>query len=216
MKTSHLLIIAYLIFLTTGLARAQQFNFGIQAGLVGADIRLSEVPPEMHQYGDPDWFDPMISYSINAFLGYEGKSMIGFSAEPGYILKGGIAKWGNDNPDDDSRMQLGYLQLPVLAGIHITEKFSASAGPELAYMISAKAKSDYGENKVYDLYDNHFELAAIAGINYAFTMHIQAGVKYSHGLTNTSKIILTDQAGNVVGRVKEFNHYLQLWLRYII
>ena len=134
----------------------------------------------------------MLSFNANAYIGWKGDGIIGLSAEPGYIQKGGVIKENYTGSEENLRTMLNYLQLPVLLDVFITEKLSASIGPEVSYMLSAKIKSESGSTTEIDWYDKKFELSGMAGMQYAITPHFTLGLRYSHAITPCSKLELID------------------------
>jgi hypothetical protein len=209
MKTKHILTIFGLILTSILNINAQDFKFGLVTGFDITDARLSE---KLDINGDYNGYDPMISFNVNGYIGYKSAGFWGLSVEPGFIQKGGIQTYS----DVKVRFQLNYIQMPILADIYISDKLFVSVGPELGYMINAKAKSKDYSNDITDIYDKRFELSGLIGVNYSIIKNVDIGIRYSYGLTYTSKMTLTDEQGNDKGEIKEFNQYLQLILRFKI
>lgn len=203
------LICLFLIFSKS--AFGQDFKFGLVGGFDVANSRLTKKPVTG---GDTRVFYSIFSFNTNAYVGYKSASFWGISLEPGYIQKGGKLKYGNDYYD--VRVQMNYIQLPILADFYLGEKFSISVGPEFSYMINAKAKSTDFSNDISGFYKKKFELSGIVGINYHFHKNFDIGLKYNHGLTYTSKVEWTDDNGIEIGQTKEYNQYFQCFVRFKI
>lgn len=201
------LICLFLIFSKS--AFGQDFKFGLVGGFDVANSRLTK---KQVTGGDTRVFHPIFSFNTNAYVGYKSASFWGISLEPGYIQKGGELKYENDYYD--VRVQMNYIQLPILADFYLGEKFSISVGPEFSYMINAKAKSTDFSNDISGFYNKKFELSGIVGINYYFHKNFDIGLKYNHGLTYTTKIEWTDDNGILIGQTNEYNQYFQLCVRF--
>ncbi len=208
MKTKTIKFILGLL-LAFGLnANAQNIKFGILAGFDVANSRLTNKPKEF----DSRLFYPIISFNVNGYVGYKSGEILGMSAEPGFIQKGGRQK----GMEGDIRIQINYLQLPILLDLYVSDKIFISIGPELSYLINAKAKSKQYSNDITDQYEKKVELSGIVGINYKMTDKLDIGFRYNHGLTYTTKITFTDEFGNEQGDMKEYNQYFQLIVRFKI
>jgi len=204
------------IFIAIGLlvisnltAFSQNFKFGLVAGFDIANAHLTNKPDG---FGDNQVYYPMIAYNFNGYIGYKKTESWGLSIEPGFIQKGGRQK----SSDDYIRFNLNYIQLPVLFDYYIADKFYVSIGPELSYMMNAKVKSKDNSNDITDLYDRRFELSGLVGINYRIIDKLDIGLRYNHGLTYTSKITWTNEFGESVGELKDYNQYFQLIVKWKI
>lgn len=191
---------------------AQDFKIGVLAGF---DMVNSDLPNKPDSYRDLRIFYPMVSFNANLYIGYKSAGLLGFSAEPGFIRKGGIQQYNKNTKEDDLRFNLNYIQVPILANIQLTQNLFFSVGPEFAYLISAKirymkypdVKANYSE-----FYDKKFEASGLIGINYNIIANIDIGLRYNHGLTYTNEIEYPDN----LGMIKVYNQYIQFIVRYKI
>ena len=191
-------------------ALSQNFKFGIVAGLDIAKSRYSKIP---NAFSGSQSYNPMIAYNFNGYIGYKKSDSWGFSIEPGFIQKGGKQKISNETY---VRLNLNYLQLPILLDYYIFKKLYISLGPELSYLHSAKLKSKEISNNITDSIYKRFELSGIIGLNYKITDYFDIGIRYNHGLTYTSKISWFDDSGKDLGESNEYNQYVQLNVEYKI
>ena len=192
---------------------AQEFTFGLVGGLDIANSRLTNIPDEI---GDYRLYHPMLSFNANGHIGYKSAGFWGISLEPGYIQKGGVIQYDKDDRNDDVRYQLNYVQIPLLADFYLSDKISISVGPEFAYLINAKVKSNGESRNIPNYYDKNFELSGIVGFNYNLHKYFDIGLRYNHGLTYTGKITWTDKNNDFLGESKEYNQYFQLFFRFKI
>jgi hypothetical protein len=213
MKTkSYYLIIGLFLFLEICL-NAQSFKYGLLAGLDVTKTYMTNQPDGE----DNKLYDPMTSFNVNGYIGYKSAKFWGISLEPGYIQKGGAQRYDTETKDDDIRLQLNYIQIPILADLYLTDKFFISVGPELAYMISAKAKSMEISNDIRDFYTRNFEVSGLIGLNFNVIKNFDIGIRYNHGITYISEIIYLDEMGDPTETYsKEYNQYIQLVLRFKI
>jgi hypothetical protein len=161
-------------------------------------------------------YDPMISYNVNGYLGYKSGGFWGISFEPGYIQKGGAQRYETETKEDDIRIQLNYIQMPVLFDLYVIKKIFISVGPEFAYMINATSKSMEESNDIWNLYTRSFEVSGLIGINFNIIKNFDIGIRYNHGITWISKVIYLDTDNSMETPSEEFNQYLQLFARFKI
>jgi hypothetical protein len=208
MKTSIATLVTILISILS--CPAQDFKFGVLAGLDLSTTQQTNLPDNLSEFWD---VDPMITFNVNGYAGYKSAGIWGISVEPGFIQKGALHK----SDDSKARFQLNYIHMPVLGDIYLLDKLFISVGPEFGWMINAKAKADDYTNDITEIYKNHrYELSGLIALNYELNEHLDIGIRYNHGLTNISKITYTDQLGNVTGESKEYNQYFQIILRFRI
>lgn len=190
-------------------AFCQDIKFGLAAGIDIANTHLTNKPDGN---SNNQVYYPILAFNFNGYIGYKRAEDWGLSIEPGFIQKGGRQK----NSDDYIRFNLNYIQLPVSFDYYFADKFYVSIGPELSYLINARAKSDDNYSDVTDLYDRKFELAGLVGINYKIMDKLDIGLRYNHGLTYVSKSTITNELGENIGESKNYNQYLQLIMKFTI
>lgn len=193
------LVVFVLIHLNTA---AQKLNYGIVAG-----VDMVQLAPIGNDH--PHLFDrPRASFNINAHLGYEYNKNWGLTVEPGFMSKGGSIQ------NDETKLKLNYLQMPILADYYLNDRISISFGPELAYLLSSQIKIDGNSIDAQKVYDQKFELSGVVGLNFELESNIDLGVRYSHGLTHISEITYLDENDFHLSNGKEYNHYAQLFVRF--
>ncbi|MES2812079.1 MAG: porin family protein [Bacteroidota bacterium] len=158
-----LLLTAAAVF-AFGFANAQETKFGVKAG-----INMSNFG------GDLDGYDSKIGLLVGGFA--EIKLSDKFAVQPELLFSGVGAKV------DDVSLNLNYLAIPVMAKYFATEKFSVEAGPQIGFLMSAKAKLDGESEDIKDSF-NSTDLGLNLGAGYDFTENISAGLRYNLGLSN--------------------------------
>lgn len=141
---------------------------------------------------------------IGALLGVEAEYQLApkFSLAAGanYTLQG--TAWGDldymGTKREDSKIELGYVTVPVTANYYIFEGFAVKTGVQFGFMTNAKEKytiktSVTGtETKTEfdtDLKDGckKFDLSIPIGVSYQFKVPIVLDLRYNLGLTKINK-----------------------------
>mgnify|MGYP002713053141 CR=1 FL=1 len=186
----------------------QNWSFGAQTGVTIANEIYKSDPKELlADYNLETKNDPVIGYSLNAHFEYKSKGIWGVSMEPGFMMKGTQSKAGG------VKLNLLYVQIPVLSDFYLVDKLSLSIGPEFAYLLSAKRKNDFGTSPISL---DKFDIAGIIGANYKIYNNLSAGVRFSNSFIKNSEVIITDSNNQLAGEVKIYNRYYQLFIRVTI
>ena len=74
--------------------------------------------------------------------------------------------------------ELGYLAIPVLAKISLSDAFTLELGPQASFLLSEKDNFDVNDSKTFD-----FSVNAGLGFNITKSIFIQG--RYNLGLTDT-------------------------------
>jgi len=168
MKTKIFFI---LIFLSTSfLVKAQYFNAGIKAGLVGSQV-------------DGDGYSGYDKLGLDAgiFVNYQLSMRTSLQLEMEYIQKGSshIPTY-IDGDIIEYKMRTSYLQLPVLFQYKFTKNISAEMGPAFGLLLS-----NYEEFNGWDIPSNPFRKFAfswITGINYNISNSWKANFRLDYSL----------------------------------
>ncbi|WP_304158004.1 porin family protein, partial [Mesonia mobilis] len=95
----------------------------------------------------------------------------------------------------EAELKLDYIVLPILAKYYITEGFSVQAGPQVGFLMSAKAEGDYTATAMGTSVSESFsedvkdELSTVdfgvsAGLGYDLDMGVFFQARYYLGLSN--------------------------------
>lgn len=96
----------------------------------------------------------------------------------------------NVQPSGDGNLHLNYINLPLLIGYEFFDKMAINVGPELGYLLSAKAKYDSKTIDLEEAWDNKFDFGISTGINYHLDENIALEIRYTHGLSSVIKDIM--------------------------
>ncbi len=213
MKTLKILII--IVFtLQLGLnLQAQKIKFGFLSGLVITNARVAN---KIEIYKDYRVFYPMVSFNLNGYIEYKISKTCGIAIEPGFIRKGGVVRYGVNHYMSVIKLQLNYIQLPILVNLYCTNKFYVSLGPEFAYLINSNKNLPETATGFYYFKENAFEISGLIGLNYSISNKFDIGFRYNHGFTNISVLKWTDGYGPEIGQSKVYNQYFQFIFRFKI
>jgi hypothetical protein len=216
MKKIAFILISFLVLNSGLILNAQELKFGVITGL---NISRRHVTNISDFTDDSKIYSSLLMPNVNMYIGYKSKSFWGLSLEPGYIQKGGMRKNLEIRTEifqyipQDVKYISNYLQMPVLLDLYFTKKLFLSVGPEFAYLINSKAKS---ENFSFDITENFqkIEIAGVLGLNYSIFKFFDIGIQYNHGVTKSSILIWKDDFGNALGESNEYNQYFQFKIRF--
>jgi len=171
MKKLSLITLAALI--TT--VAAAQIQFGIKAGLNLAN--LHESPSE-----------PGVSLSMKPNLHAGGLVYIplfaNFGLQPELMYSGQGAKASANGTD--VKLNLGYINIPVLFKYKDPSGFFAEIGPQVGILISAKSKSGSVSVDSKDSFKST-DIAGALGIGYLSSLNLGFDARYCLGFTNIAK-----------------------------
>ncbi|HLF53511.1 porin family protein [Flavobacterium sp.] len=171
-----------------GFVSAQDVKFGIKGGVNFATLT-----------GDVEDTSMKVGFNVGGLV--EIKVSEKFSVQPELLFSTQGAKEeysetsGADSYKVENNLNLGYLNIPIMAKYYVVDKFSLEAGPQFGFLMSAK--SDYTETQTVggvtstfseevDVKDdmNSVDFGINFGAGYDFTENISAGVRYNLGLSD--------------------------------
>ena len=159
MKKVLLTVAAVMAF---GLMNAQEVKYGAKAGLNMSNFG-----------GDAEGTDMKVGFQVGGFA--EIKVSDKFAVQPELDFDGTTV---TEN--------LNYIVVPVMAKYFAAEKFSIEAGPQIGFLMSAKAKADGESVDIKDEF-NSTDFGLNVGFGYDFTENIGVGLRYTAGLSNIAK-----------------------------
>lgn len=177
MKTKRIILLAVLALMAGAPASAQEFSFGVKAGVAGNWMKRTwldvgdRVVPNIGFYagvaGNIDLSDLMFAQAelIFARKGISTRSEI-------------LGKYSRN---------ISYIQLPLFVGIKLgSDNLRLMLGPEFGVCVGNKVKADtYNPSSVGTV--RPFNLAIAAQVNYMITDEFGIDFKVDMGLTRTMK-----------------------------
>ncbi len=81
----------------------------------------------------------------------------------------------------DTKLSIGYINIPVLAKVYILKTFSLEAGPQIGFKINDNFEGDTGKDI------KTFDTAIVGGLGYNFPMGLSLNARYALGLSEIVK-----------------------------
>ena len=158
---------------------AQDIKFGVKAGLNFASITGDNAKD----------LDPITSFNFGVMS--EIKLSDKFSLQPELIYSG---QGADTNVASEGRINLNYLNLPLIGKYYVTERFSLEAGPQIGYLLSTKGGTlDYKELLKPIDYGLNF------GVGYKLDNGLNFTARYNLGLSDINDVDgFTDKNSNGV------------------
>ena len=167
MKKSFL-IIAIIVFGLTNL-NAQEVKFGAKTGLNLASITGDET----------DGIESRTAFHVGAVAEISVSDK--FSVQPELLYSAQGAKDSFEGIDVDAKID--YLNLPIMAKYYVAEGFSLELGPQVGFLLSAKAEGG-GESIDFKDETKGIDFGANFGVGYKLESGLNFGARYNLGLSN--------------------------------
>ena len=202
-----------IILMQSGHVMGQESKrIGIRAGLnLANNIALS----------DGKRVDDDHSYRAALHIGITSRFNLAnkFSLNPEILY----SKKGYKQESESVVIHYNYVNLPLLVGYNLGEKFTLQTGPEFGYLISAKMDSDGEQIDLIELYEafdidvKRLELGLTIASSYKLTDNLSIAVRYVHGISSVLKSGLPNTAGFYPNRkLSNLNRTFQFSLAYLI
>ncbi len=163
MKKLVLLIVCVASFVAT----QAQAKFGIKSGFNFANL-TNDIEGDMK-----------LSFYAGAFANVPVASR--FSVQPELVFSRQGAKF--DDPGDDIKWRLNYLNVPVMGQYNDPSGFYAETGPQFGFLLNAKSKDD-GNVVSANSYFKSFDLSWGFGAGFNFTKQAGIGLRWNLGMTD--------------------------------
>jgi hypothetical protein len=166
------ILVSVLLLAASFTMQAQSVKFGIKAGLNYANQTGTDITINSTNYKT----DAITSY--HAGLVAEIKILDKFSIQPEllYSTQGATYK----DAFTEFKNEVGYLSVPVMAKIYLSENVSLELGPQASFLLS--------DRKAFNALDQStFDFAAAGGLGLKITKSIFIQGRYVLGLTEVSK-----------------------------
>ncbi len=177
---------------TFGIANAQSVKFGVKAGVNIATLTGDAVADDVSM---------KVGFNAGGLAEIRFTDMIALQPEVLFSMQGArTVDRTNDivgnRFEEESSVNLGYINVPVMLKIYPTKSFFLEGGPQVGFLISAKSKNEdtsnfvdgtsIVESETVDIKDNlkTLDVAFNLGLGYDFTENLFINARYSLGLTN--------------------------------
>jgi hypothetical protein len=172
-------------------AKSQGVHFGVKGGLNASSLNSSPSNKDMQT---------KIGFNAGVLAHiHTGNQFWAFQPELYYSAEGAKSKANNDN-----KLDLGYLNLPVLIQYMFDNGFRLEAGPQVGFLMNAKNKVGSTSTDVKD--DLNGAVFSIpAGVGYLTSTGLGFDARYNFGISNIYK----QSASKVHSNVFQFDVFYQ-------
>ena len=174
------------------IAKAQtELTYGVKGGL-----NLSAVGGK-----DTDGNKMKAGFHVGVFAELPVATSI--SVRPELVFSNQGSKYEDDG--GKGSVNASYITLPVMAKYRFAGGFFAETGPQLGYLVSAKAKQGGEKSDMKDMY-RKTDLSWALGVGYLSKTNIGVNARFNYGLSKVDK----------EGDFKAYNRVFQVGLFYVL
>ncbi len=187
-KTTKKFLIAFICMIIQSGINYAQTNpsskpyLGLKGGLNFSNLYTDEV----------DDNNVLTSFNTGIYANIPFTKFISFQPEFIFSRKGSEQTYNNLLASGTARINLNYIEAPILLKINVAPAFNIHAGPYFAYLIDAQVKNETNsgsfdfENNIDNDDLNKFDYGLSAGFGFDFTS-IGIGARYNYGLRAVGK-----------------------------
>lgn len=165
-----MLCVVTVALFSTVVLYGQEATFGVKAGLNIAGVKVDE--------GED--FDNKIAIHFGGLAHIHFSRHFAFQPEIVYSAQGG------KDDDNDFKLKLNYINIPLLAQYMTLDGFRFQTGPQLGFLVSAKTKTEDVEVDIKDDLET-FDFSWSFGAGYLFPQGLGIDIRYNLGITNVSE-----------------------------
>jgi hypothetical protein len=174
MRRIHFVVLLFIAFLLTKTTQAQIFNAGISAG-----INISQI--EGDGFAGYNKAGPAFGVFVNTFF----SEKLAGQMEINYSVKGSQRQPALENPEY-YRIDLRYIEIPLLARYFLPSGFVAEGGLSGGYLFKSGEKDEAGEIPVTHPF-RKTEFAFVGGIAWLVSDKISFNPRFSYSLIPVRK-----------------------------
>ncbi|SHK02435.1 Outer membrane protein beta-barrel domain-containing protein [Reichenbachiella agariperforans] len=174
-----------LIISAGSMARAQEVNAGVKGGMNFSTLIQNEIDDQDMRLGWQAGFYSKIRTGERFFV----------MPEVLFSTKGVKYNYDFLGSSGDIKLNLYYIDVPVMLGFHLTEQLAIEVGPYASYLVDAGYK-DSGDNEEDELdRDNFksFDYGLAGGLSYSLESFM-IGARYNYGLAEIAESDVADFA----------------------
>ncbi|MEJ2004013.1 MAG: porin family protein [Cyclobacteriaceae bacterium] len=147
-----------------------------------------------------------VDFHIGGYAEFQLSEVVSFQPELLYSREGSAE---NDFFDQRLRLQLNFVQIPILFKFHVSDEVNVHIGPQTGFLVAQKFKSDGNTAKIEEDVFSTVVLSAAGGAGFDINENMEAGGRYVLGLTNWRTDVSDD-----VGGPRETGHVIQFYFSY--
>jgi len=162
-------IIFLSLFVSAG-AMAQNYGFGVKAGVNGSDFRTGN-----------DNFEMKLGYLLGIYANLRLSERVGFQPELVYSNQGAAT--------NDIDVNLNYLNIPMMFKLYVTPAVNLQLGPYIGFIVDKRLTSDLDNLDKDDIEDSFkgLDVGLAGGINFEAAGGFNVGVRYAYGFSDVNK-----------------------------
>src|SRR5690242_10515907 len=183
----------FLFALLSTIVATAQFNIGLKGVINASSIKI-----------EGSSYDARIGFAGGPYAEYYLTRELGITAELLYNEKGAR----EISTGTEIKTNLNYLSVPILFYFEPIRNFKLGLGPELAFLLSAKAKGDSISTVDIKKYFQSFDKAIAFGGSYGFG-RVGFSARYIAGFDGITNITYTDDNGQEVTKKTGRNNVFQ-------
>jgi opacity protein-like surface antigen len=176
----NVLFIAVVVLLGLGNVNAQEVKFGAKVGLNSSNVT-----------GESEDSDAKIGFNLGAFAEIILSDKFIFQPELLFSPQGASLEDSTDSEAYKQTIKANYLNIPLLIKYGITDKFALEFGPQLGFLLSAKAKVEETfdgetisiEQDIKDSFKS-IDFGLNFGASFDVAENIMIGARYNLGLSD--------------------------------
>ena len=196
-------ILTYTILACSYLAQAQ-ISFGVKAGVNFNSISASS---SIGGYG----YKSNVAFHVGVFGQLRLKEKFFLIPELQFNQRGALI---NNPPSSDVRINLNYIDLPVLFSYQPVKQVNIDLGPNISFRTSATATDGNTTNNVDKLYGKDIEFGISTGLRFNLSDKIAIIGRYYYGITTVDEITYVDANNTNKTTVTFASRTLQFGLSY--
>ena len=165
--------------------------------------------------GESETTDMVVGFQFGGYLNYKISETFIFQPELVFSRLGG--KESEYDPDFqeeiDVKFKLDYLTLPLNFKFQVNENFGLLVGPQIGFMVGAKAKVDFfGTSVEADVKDQFKGIDFGANVGLSYTINkLSFDARYYLGLSNIGDFDEDIGDGKIMNRAIQLSVYYQLF-----
>jgi opacity protein-like surface antigen len=201
------LLIIIVLFLPQAVF-AQRFNGGILLGLTASQV-------DGDSYAGFDRVGLQGGVFVNTFL-FRNTAV---QMEIKYAGRGARKKT-SETDTEIYKLNLHYIDLPVLLQYEVQKRILAEAGIITGYLFGASGEDNGGKlDRDYLVDFKKFDLNWLLGLRYRFNKNISAGIRYSYSLISIRDYVNSSANYSIIGNLLgysagDYNNYLSFGIYY--
>lgn len=184
-------ILSAIAICTFGFANAQALKFGVRAGANFATLTGDAVADDVKM---------KVGFNAGGLMEIKFTEMISLQPEVLFSMQGAKTSDREDDfagtiTEDESTVNLAYINVPVMFKLYPVKGFFLEAGPQVGFLVSAKSKDETtttsggistNESTTTDIKGDlkTVDFAFNGGLGYDFTENLFINARYSIGLSN--------------------------------